>query len=352
MPNQKTFLKSWDNLPFIIFSFRTAYYAINAEFVEGIVFLPELSPIEEAPDYFAGIFNLRGKVLPVMDLDKRFGYASQSYSLTDSVVVIKYGAEKLGVIVNEIHDLQKVSIDLIENKTSLGSVKTSSQSIIAGQIKSDDLIISLLDHTKLFQHLIDDETPEDNLLTDNKERHVFSASINADDEANFKKRALDLMLPVEKNSLEEGSEGYAVFSLANEIFSIDIDLVKEFSEVSKVFPTPCCPDFIIGDINLRGDILTLIDIRSFLNLPVNDEIEGNKVVVVQSGDLILGIQVDDVLDVVEINSNEILQSPENIKSGNIEFIKGVLPYKKDNMMVLIDFSRLLASENLIVNEEV
>ena len=132
MTDEKRFLKSWDDLPFIIFVFRNAYYAINAEFVESIVLLPELSPLAEAPNYLIGVFNLRGKVLPVMDLDKRFGYASEPYSLTDSVIVVEFGNERVGIVVNEIHDLQKISVNMIENKPSITDQKTSNQSIIAG----------------------------------------------------------------------------------------------------------------------------------------------------------------------------------------------------------------------------
>jgi purine-binding chemotaxis protein CheW len=214
MTEQKRFLKNWDNLPFVIFVFGDAYYAINAEFVESIVFLPELSPLVEVPSYFVGVFNLRGKVLPVMDLDKRFGYASQPYSSTDSVIVVEYGHEKVGIIVNEIHDLQKISVDLIENRASIAEQKKSNQSIIAGQIKTDDRIITLLDHTKLIQHSIDEndalaETP----MIESKERKAFSSSINTEEEETFHKRALDLMPSVEKGNLRS-QEGYAVFTLS------------------------------------------------------------------------------------------------------------------------------------------
>jgi purine-binding chemotaxis protein CheW len=351
MTEQKRFLKSWDNLPFVIFVFRDAYYAINAEFVESIVFLPELSPLVEAPSYFVGVFNLRGKVLPVMDLDKRFGYASQPYSLTDSVIVVEYGHEKAGIIVNEIHDLQKISVDLIENRASITEQKKSNQSIIAGQIKTDDRIITLLDHTKLIQHSIDeDDALAETPMIESKERKAFSSSINTEEEEIFHKRALDLMPSVEKGNLRS-QEGYAVFTLSGEVFGIDIDLVKEFSEVTKVFPSPCCPAFILGDINLRGDILTLVDIRSFLNLSVANEIQGKKVVVVQTEGLIVGIQVDEVLDVIKADSYEILPAPDSVKNASEDFVKGVFPYKKD-MMALINLSRLLASESLVVNEEV
>ncbi len=351
MTTEKRFLKSWDNLPFVIFSFRSAYYAINAEFVESIVFLPELSPLEEAPDYFVGVFNLRGKVLPVMDLDKKFGYISQPYSLTDNVIVVEYGNEKVGIIVNEIHDLQKISVELIENKPSIAKQKTSSQSVIAGQMKMDDRIIMLLDHTKLIQHSIgEDEVSTETPMIESKERKAFNASINIEDEEVFHKRALELMPSIEKGNLGR-QEGYAVFTLSGEVFAIDIDLVKEFSEVTKVFPSPCCPAFILGDINLRGDILTLIDIRSFLNLSVADEIKGKKVVVVQTEGLIVGIEVDEVLDVVKADSHELLPSPEAAKSASEYFVTGVLPYKKD-MMTLINLSGLLAAESMVVNEEV
>lgn len=351
MSNEKQFLKSWDNLPFVIFSFRDAYYALNAEFVESIVLLPELSSRDGVPSYLVGVFNLRGKVLPVMDLDKRFGYASRPYSLTDSVVVVEYGEEKIGIIVNEIHDLQRISVELIESYPSIENKKNPTQNIIAGQIKTDDQIITLLDHSKLFQHSFDyDNTSADMPMVESRNRQVFSSVINPEDAEVFHKRALELIPTAEKENLKN-QEVYAVFTLSGELFAIDIDLVKEFSEVTKVFPTPCCPKFILGDINLRGDILTLVDIRGFINLPNDNEIEGKKVVVVQTRDVILGIQVDEVLDVVKVDSREALPSPNTATKASEEFIKGVLPYKED-MMAFIDLARLLASDSLVVNEEV
>ncbi len=351
MSNDTRFLKSWDNLPFVIFSFRNAYYAVNAEFVESIVSLPELSSLDEAPNYFVGVFNLRGKVLPVMDLDKRFGYASRPYSLTDSVVVVEYGEEKIGIVVNEIHDLQKISVDLIENSSSTESQRNSNPSVIAGQIKADDRIITLLDHAKLVQHSIgnDDMSMETSMNSD-KQRQVFGELINTEDAEIFHKRALELMPAGEKSDLK-GQQDYAIFSLSGELFAIDISLVKEFSEITKIFPAPCCPNFILGDINLRGDILTLIDVRSFLNLSDTNAIEGKKVVVIQKRDLIIGIQVDEVLDVMKIGMDKVLPPPGGSKKPKEEFIEGVFPYKED-MIGVIDLLRLLNSDSLIVNEEV
>src|SRR5665811_2304944 len=64
---------------YLIFGHRGARYGLNVRAVREIVWLPELSPIEELPPYIAGVFNLRGRIVPVMDLGLRFGHPREPY---------------------------------------------------------------------------------------------------------------------------------------------------------------------------------------------------------------------------------------------------------------------------------
>jgi len=73
-----------ESYPYLTFTLDQSLYGINTFLVEEIFFLPELTSIPESPFDIVGVVNLRGEILPIMDLNLRFGYACNDYHLTDS----------------------------------------------------------------------------------------------------------------------------------------------------------------------------------------------------------------------------------------------------------------------------
>src|SRR5205814_10252811 len=108
----------------------------------------------------------------------------------------------------------------------------------------------------------------------------------------FQERARTLSQPMEAQDYA-GLRPLAVTRLGPEVFGFPLDVVTEFAAVGSVTRVPCCPPHILGQMNLRGDILTLIDIRSALQVPNGASI-AKETVVVQSGDMLVGINVDEV----------------------------------------------------------
>lgn len=102
------------NQSFLIFSIQDSLLAIDAHVVREIHWLPELTPIEEAPPYVTGVFNLRGKIIPVIDLAIRLGHASQQYHLTDNLIVTEIEERLTGMIVNEVHEVTSIPPEDIE----------------------------------------------------------------------------------------------------------------------------------------------------------------------------------------------------------------------------------------------
>src|SRR5262245_16285487 len=90
-------------------SLQDALYAVDASIVTQILWLPVLTPIAEAPPDIVGVFNFRGKIVPVMDLARRLGHAPQRYRLTDQVIVLEQADLLCGLIVHEVHDVQRIS---------------------------------------------------------------------------------------------------------------------------------------------------------------------------------------------------------------------------------------------------
>jgi purine-binding chemotaxis protein CheW len=104
-------------------------------------------------------------------------------------------------------------------------------------------------------------------------------------------------------------------------------------------------------MNLRGNVLTVVDIRGLLNMQIGRISETTKVVVADSGEFPVGVIVDEILDVIYLKAPDIVQCPSSIKANNEKFVKGTAPYA-GRMMAILDFKEILSWDGLIVNEEV
>ncbi len=341
--------REMENLPLIVFNFNEINFALDARIVGGIVFLPELTPMEEVPNFIVGAFNLRGKIVPVIDLDIRFGYAQKPYHLDDSVIILDYNGRKIGVIVGQVQDVRNVSSLSIDTQRSFSLPIPSGPRFVTGEIKIDDRIVSVLDHDSLIRHAEFEVKPETQALDEIKERSKFCREGTAKELEIFHQRAIDLIQPINGQKTDE-TEWLTVFRLGKEYFAVDLILVREFSELGLITPIPCCPDYILGDMNLRGDILTLVDIRETLSIPISLTDELKMAIVFEIDSQIIGIPVDDVMDVISSKDTGVTSVPETAKLMNEKFLKGAIPYN-EKMLIILDIEKLLTQEELVINEE-
>ncbi|UNU25899.1 chemotaxis protein CheW [Microcoleus vaginatus] len=372
--------------PYLIFEQNGFLCGIEACYVREIFFLPELTAIAEAPQDIVGAIDLRGEILPVMDLNLRFGYAWQEYSLTDSTIVIEWQESKVGIIVNQVREVKELSQDAITPQLSYGRETSQvSHHFVAGLARCEADIIMLLnlDHLIRYSPQKSEESwsvsPSNagnqetageaetknlhsqisaKLLGKNptilSNRHVFCAHATPEEKAIFQSRTNNLRRQGEGENDAAINMSLAVFVLNSEYFSLPLDQVREFTEINQVTPVPCTPDRIVGNINLRGEIVTLIDIRSVLNMSLNMLENTNylsKAIVVEVGDFVTGIIVDEILDIIYLNVSEIAAVPAALYSANREYLRGTALYG-EKMMAILNLQKLLTKGGVVVDEEV
>ncbi|MEK7290162.1 MAG: chemotaxis protein CheW, partial [Planctomycetota bacterium] len=166
----------------------------------------------------------------------------------------------------------------------------------------------------------------------------------------FRERAKNLIQPAETFDLA-GLVALAVVRFGDEYYGVDVHVIREFTDIRKVAPVPCCPEHIIGNMNLRGDILTLVDIRRVLNVPVPGNGTAKKVIAVQAGNLVVGIPVDEVLDLIYLRPGNVTEVPTAVKYVSKEYLKGTVQYD-NKMLSILDLPKILTKDEMVVNEEV
>lgn len=315
--------------------FHKLAYAVKSATVKEILYLPSLIPLDGSSSCVVGLFNLRGHIVRVVDLDMCFGRPSRPYSITDAVVVMESGGRLVGIIANEALEVG----DLMESDIE-PSVE-GEHPFIAGEAKVGEHILMALDADRLLEagHTAAGES--------HPSAPFFSAATDEERQLLDTRAANYQMADTEKQVL--GLVPLAVAELGGEYIAVELSCVSEFTDVRNSAPVPCTPKHIAGNMNLRGNLLTLVDVRGFLNIAPGAKKTG-KAVVASANGLSAGILVDEICDVVYLNPAEVLPPSSAAWAEGTKYVKGSAPYGGRTATVL-DVHKLFASGEFIVSAE-
>lgn len=133
---------------------------------------------------------------------------------------------------------------------------------------------------------------------------------------------------------------YLIFNLGDEAYGIDIKIVSEMIGIQPIAQLPEMPEYIRGIINLRGKIIPVMDIRLRFKKTIKEYDWRTCIIVIDIDDLMIGLIVDSVAEVVSISQDEIV-SPPSLTQVNNGFIKGIGKIG-DQVKMLIDCEKLIA----------
>ncbi len=133
----------------VVFKLENEFYGVNIDSVESIIKMQAITVVPQAPEYVEGVTNLRGTVLPVIDLRKRFGLEHAAFSKDSRIIVVTADHIKVGMIVDAVSEVLEMAQDSIEPPPSIAT--TLSSAFITGIAKTGDLLVILLDLSKVLQ---------------------------------------------------------------------------------------------------------------------------------------------------------------------------------------------------------
>jgi len=133
------------------------------------------------------------------------------------------------------------------------------------------------------------------------------------------------------------------FRLDDEIYGINVMLVQEVLRITDIAPVPGAPSYVVGIINLRGNVVTVIDTRMRFGLPPREMDDSTRIVIIEAEKQTVGIIVDSVSEVVDIYADEIETAPNVGNDETSRYIEGVVS-RNDELLILVDLNKLLTDD--------
>jgi len=140
---------------------------------------------------------------------------------------------------------------------------------------------------------------------------------------------------------------YVVFKLNGEFYGVDIDNVENIERYTEITRVPYTNKYIKGIINLRGNIIPVIDLRERFGLPVIDRTDEARIMIVKAKDLNIGMIVDSSSEVLQLENNDIDESP-TVSTGIEENFISKIGKKDGRIVMLIDILKVLNLEDMEV----
>lgn len=184
------------------------------------------------------------------------------------------------------------------------------------------------------------------LLLYHPRRLFFDVARNGSDSAVSQNRNKKMTL--KQNEIKGTDDKDAIlqwvtFRLAGEIYGINVMQVQEVLRYTDIAPVPGSPLYVLGIINLRGNVVTVVDTRQRFGLSPGTITDSTRIVIIESDKHVVGIMVDSVAEVVYMRMSEIENMPNLSSENNAKFIQGVC-HRNDQLLILIDLNKFLTQD--------
>ena len=150
-----------------------------------------------------------------------------------------------------------------------------------------------------------------------------------------------------KNTTAQSSDDpmlqWVTFRLDNETYGINVMQVQEVLRYSEIAPVPGAPSYVLGIINLRGNVVTVIDTRQRFGLDSSEVTDNTRIVIIEADKQVVGILVDSVAEVVYLRQSEIETAPNVGNDESAKFIQGVCN-KNGELLILVELDKMMTEE--------
>lgn len=286
-------------------------YALSLDAVREIVPAPKaLTIVPHSESIVLGLAAYRDTLLPLLALRGLLGLTmATEASGSEKVIVMGVAGSLVGLLVDHMRDVMPAEADLIEPVPPVLAARSGGEAVIRAIYRGESgrRLISILAPEQLFR--------EDVM------KRLQSDTMGA--------------RPMDVNETQRGMLQYVVFRVGDEEFGLPIDAVDEVSQVpAQITRVPKTPKFLEGVVNLRGEVLPVVDQRRRFGMPQLEDKTRRRLVVVRTERHRAGLIVDRVSEILRAQPDDI-QPPPDLTDDMSRLVHGVINLEKAGRMVLI-----------------
>lgn len=312
-------------------------YAIDSESVLEIIKLVELDFPERLPRHIAGIIEYNSVIINIVDLRSLLNMPLKPYTIDSQILIIATDEMIFGLIVDEVIDIKKI------NRSFLHTAPYHSEHTFAKSIYTEGsqkiTCLSLRAIEKAIKEALEDVSATSDLTG------LMPQDINS--HMLLKERSTRLSKKTDAttayNLLKEKDQ-YITFFVGTTRYCMKIEHIKGFFKINheKITRVPCVPKFITGLLNIKGDCIALIDLKSYFNEGEGVIAEKSIIIMPDAGEFKIGFVTDRVGESVHIPEEELAEYAQDSKGELIDYVCN------DELYHILNIPQLLNNEKLYI----
>jgi purine-binding chemotaxis protein CheW len=306
----------------VTFTLDGVEFGLDIDRVQEITHRTDLTPVPGSPSFILGVLNLRGLIIPVIDSRIRFHLAPQEATTKTRIIVLKLASGPTGLQVDSVAEVVRLEEHAIRETPPL--VAGIRAEYLAGMVTVGTRLITLIHLEKLL------DSAELSRRTELDLGLAGTITGMADD--------------VEED-VEADGRPFVTFRLGSESFGIALQEVEEIVELPPVTKVPDAPDYVLGVICLRDQVMPLVDLSEILSIQVGDSVRKRDMVVLLSfGSAKIGVVVDEIQEILRVQDGQALPPPQTLSESEREHLEGIL-LLPGRMVSLINVLKIITGDD-------
>lgn len=308
-------------------------YAINSDNILEIMKLPALDYPQKLPNNIIGLLKYNNFVINIIDIRFYLNIPVRPYSIHNELLIVKTDEIIYGIVTDKVIGIMPFdsslidAIPFVDSKTVIDSIYKYNQETI--------FIVNI--------YAIENLLKQHNQWSDVDIKSLFPN--DEDSKSAMAKRTLAI---ADKSNLKLASEElhvknkYISFNLNNDSYCIALDYVKEVLKDTSITHVPGTPDFIEGIMNLRGDYITVLNLKKFLDL--DDKVKSDKkpVIIIKCNELKLAFLIDKINELFELMEEEMIETSEGYFSNEFIF--------NSTLYTILNVEKISSDKKIVVTD--
>lgn len=296
--------------------------AINVKSIQEVVNYPErIVPMPLAPKFLVGVFNLRGLIIPIINLKSLLNFEDTEIAITQKIAIVDHEGAKVGLLFDATNEIIRVREEM---HSSFNYVEEKSHKVISGAIKLDSgkRIIQVL---APFELLLIENIPQ--IVEQQAKKNIHNSKVTFHQEK--RKKCIS-------------------FTIGDLKLGFEISGIHEIIKVPEINSSSVDNDICIGIVNLRGQTVPVIDLSLLLQLNIDSEVrvEDKRIIILKIENELFGLLVDGVDSINTYIVDDLMPIPLLSKTRSNMFL-GCLSIDSLGEVFLLNFNEILTNSEIL-----